>query len=323
MMKNQVNKLSVIIPVYNVENYLPKCLDSVINQTYKNLQIILVNDGSTDNSRFICEDYKNKDSRVQVINKSNGGLSSARNAGLDNVEGEFVAFLDSDDWIDETMYEELMNLFNNHNVEVAACGLKEIYDDKVKFEPYTNKVSIYDRVMAINSLVSSKKSVRFEVWNKVFKYDLIKDIKFKEKQVFEDVYFNRKVFLNLNKLAFIDMPFHNYLKVREGNTNSYFNDNKLVVFKEFDDFILDLSNAGLIDSSKLFEAFALEFSISLYCDAYRLSVSNETKNRLKDEHKKYHFKSRNNIHFKRVKSLLFLYSPNLFALLSNFKSKVL
>lgn len=322
-MKNQDRKLSVIIPVYNVEKYLAKCLDSVINQTYKNLQIILVNDGSTDSSNLICEDYRKRDARIELINKSNGGLSSARNAGLDYVNGEFVAFLDSDDWIDERMYDELMYLFNVYDVEVAACGLKEIYADKIKIDDYTNKVLIFDREMAINSLVSSRKSVRFEVWNKVFKYDLIKNIRFKEKQVFEDVYFDRKVFLGLKKLAFIDVPFHNYLKERDGNTNSFFNDNKLVVFKEFDDFISDLNDCGLIDSSEQFEAYALEFCISLYCDAFRLSVSTETKSRLKNEHKKYHFKSKKNRHIKKVKSLVFLYFPNLLALLSNFKSKVL
>ena len=99
--------ISVIIPIYNVENYLKKCIESVINQTYKNLEIILVNDGSNDNSKNIIDEYSTIDNRIKVINKENGGLSDARNAGIEIAKGDYITFLDSDDWIELNMYEKL------------------------------------------------------------------------------------------------------------------------------------------------------------------------------------------------------------------------
>ena len=102
------DKISVIVPVYNVENYLRRCVDSIINQTYKNLEIILVDDGSPDNCPVICDEYAQKDSRIKVIHKENGGLSSARNCGMDMATGEYIGFVDGDDWIESDMYKFLI-----------------------------------------------------------------------------------------------------------------------------------------------------------------------------------------------------------------------
>ena len=114
--------LSVIIPVYNVEPYLEQCLDSVINQTYKNLEIICINDGSTDNSLKILEKYQKKDNRIKLINQKNKGLSEARNAGLDVAKGEYIAFVDSDDYLELNAYEEAMNVVLQEKI---SCGLKK------------------------------------------------------------------------------------------------------------------------------------------------------------------------------------------------------
>lgn len=116
-------KISVIIPVYNVEPYLRRCLDSVIRQTYTNLEIILVDDGSTDGSSAVCDEYKEKDSRILVIHKENGGVSSARNAGLEMATGEWIGFVDSDDWVETDMYEYLYELAKEHETDVAQCAV--------------------------------------------------------------------------------------------------------------------------------------------------------------------------------------------------------
>ena len=121
-------QISVIVPIYNVEKYLAKCIDSIINQTLTNIEIILVNDGSTDNSRKIIDKYDKKDSRIKVIHKKNGGQGSARNAGLDIAKGEYIGFVDSDDWIDSNMYENLYNAAISNNADIVVCNRK-VFDE--------------------------------------------------------------------------------------------------------------------------------------------------------------------------------------------------
>lgn len=314
-------QISVIIPIYNVEKYLPKCIDSVINQTYGNIEILLINDGSTDNCGLICDHYADKDNRVNVIHKENGGLSSARNVGLSLAEGRYIAFLDSDDWIDPEMYKVLIEALERTGADIAACGFKEVYQNKIIVQSYSGFETIYDKINAINSLFDETKNIRFEVWNKVFKKEIIGDIRFKDRQVFEDVYFDRNVFLKMNSLVYVDKPMHNYLKEREGNTNSHFSDAKLSVFKEFDDFIDELKVVGMVDSSRKLEAFALHTSITLFCGAVQLHASKSTKKKLREEHYKYHINGNSNPYIGKIKSYFFLYFPYLYCKFSKFKNK--
>ena len=121
--------ISVIVPVYNVEKYLEKCIDSICNQTYRNLEIILVNDGSTDKSGILCDKFKIKDSRIIVIHKENGGLSDARNAGIDIANGEVLGFVDSDDYIMPEMYEKMLNIMYANDLDIVQCGYKKVYEN--------------------------------------------------------------------------------------------------------------------------------------------------------------------------------------------------
>ena len=114
--------ISVIVPVYKVEQYLPQCIESIINQTYRNLEIILIDDGSPDNCGKICEEYAQKDKRIKVFHKKNGGLSDARNYGIARASGEYLAFVDSDDWIEPDMYEVLVNWIEDHQTDIVSCG---------------------------------------------------------------------------------------------------------------------------------------------------------------------------------------------------------
>ena len=121
--------ISVIVPVYNAENYIDKCVESLVNQTYKNLEIILVNDGSTDSSGTKCDEWAKKDSRIKVIHKENGGVSSARNAGLDVAEGAYVAFVDSDDSLKTTAYEKSVSEIQQHNLDLLIFGYETVFTD--------------------------------------------------------------------------------------------------------------------------------------------------------------------------------------------------
>ena len=135
-------KVSVIVPVYNTEQYLKECVDSLLKQTLTDLEIILIDDGSPDNSAYICDEYAKLDSRVKVIHKENGGLSSARNAALDICKGEYIGFVDSDDFVEPTMFEELYNSAINYNSDISICALSTFSEKSIipKMLPFEKEV---------------------------------------------------------------------------------------------------------------------------------------------------------------------------------------
>ncbi len=139
-----MDKISVIIPVYNVEPYIRKCIDSVINQTYINLEIILVDDGSTDNSGKVCDEYATKDKRVKVLHKRNGGVSSAKNAGLKEVTGKYLGFVDSDDWIEPEMYEILYNDLTFNNASFSTVNFFREYGSHTEIMAAKEKMELVD-----------------------------------------------------------------------------------------------------------------------------------------------------------------------------------
>jgi len=156
-----MEKISIIIPVYNTEKYLSKCLDSIIFQTYNNLEIILVDDGSPDNCGNICDEYAKKDERVKVIHRKNGGVSSARNEGLRNATGEYISFIDSDDWIELDMYESMIKKIKEKNVDAVRCSYTREYKEKQEIVEHLYKEDIIidlviDRVKFLESLISGK-----------------------------------------------------------------------------------------------------------------------------------------------------------------------
>lgn len=214
--------LSVIVPVYNGEKYIEDCLNSIMNQTYKDLQIIVVNDGSTDDTRFILSDISKKDSRIQVIEKENGGVSSARNVGLEYASKDCITFVDDDDTVDLDMYEFLMN-YINEGYDIAHCGYKKISKEKVKLVNGTGKIIIQNNMEALECLIYGRLFVG-SLCNKVYKRSLFKDIKLDETlKINEDVLMNYQVFKNSKKTIFIDEAKYNYFERDESsckNTNS-------------------------------------------------------------------------------------------------------
>ena len=142
MIKNKnAEKITIIIPVYNVEDYLKRCLNTVVAQSYKNLEIILVDDGSNDDSLIICKEFEAKDSRIRVFSQTNQGVSAARNTGLDAASGEYIAFVDSDDYIHLNMFERLYSLINNYNADLSACFIRGCWNDNYN-EPVRNDIEI-------------------------------------------------------------------------------------------------------------------------------------------------------------------------------------
>lgn len=200
-------KITVIVPVYNVEKYLHKCIDSIINQTYKELEIILVNDGSPDNSASICDEYARKDNRIKVIHQKNKGLSGARNSGLEIATGEYVAFVDSDDWVHEKMYETLITEVLIHQTNLANCVLIESYKKRKEIPSENQKSIILDK----KELLYNYFNYGFYVPRNLYSKALIKDFRFDENISFvEDMFFAIDIFEKVDKTIFIDFPFYIY-----------------------------------------------------------------------------------------------------------------
>lgn len=201
--------LSVVVPVYNVENYLERCLESIINQTYKDLEIILVNDGSTDSSQKICEKYVEKDFRVKLINKKNGGLSSARNLGLEISKGDYIAFIDSDDYIDFEMYEKMMRKLLEKNADLVMC------DVKVEF-PTHNKIIETSDFLDVDIQLEKKHILKIypTAWNKIYKKEIfIKNkIRFPEGLYYEDAEVNFKILTLINKITRVPNAYYHYVQ---------------------------------------------------------------------------------------------------------------
>ncbi|MBQ0108398.1 MAG: glycosyltransferase family 2 protein, partial [Phascolarctobacterium sp.] len=193
--------LSVIVPVYKVEKYLPKCVDSIINQTYKDLEIILVDDGSPDNCPAICDEYAKKDSRIKVIHQENGGLCSARNTGIENAEGDFISFIDSDDWIEINMFEEALDYLHKHDLDVVCCDTKVIKGNREIFRPRYRTNMIFNGQEGLNEILAG--TLDNSACNKIYKRICIGNVRFPLGRHYEDVATTYLVLANAKKVGFL------------------------------------------------------------------------------------------------------------------------
>ncbi len=201
--------VSVIVPVYNVEPYLRRCLDSIVNQSYTNLEIILVDDGSLDNSPQICDDYAAKDKRIIVIHKKNGGLSDARNAGLDVCKGEYISFVDSDDWVDEKYVEKLFSLIIEENADIAI-GENLKTDGKISAKQENVIVKAYSTRDALFHLFR-KTHIAFVIsCGKIYKRNLFKSIRFPVGKFHEDEFTTYILFYNSKKILYTSQILYYY-----------------------------------------------------------------------------------------------------------------
>lgn len=210
--------ISVIIPVYNVEDYLVKSVDSVLNQTYRNLDIILVDDGSTDMSGEMCDTFAQQDERIRVIHKKNGGLSDARNAGLEIAKGDYIGYIDSDDWAEPDMFETMVLNCEKYGADVAACRYSRVYRDFVSNQS-TDLILHMSRDEALETYLCEniERPIYNSVWSKLFRYELVKDYRFPVGKKSEDIMYTTKAFCNMNSCVYIDKALYNYVCDRQGS----------------------------------------------------------------------------------------------------------
>lgn len=205
-------KISVIVPVYKVEPYLDKCVSSIVNQTYTNLEIILVDDGSPDNCPAMCDAWAEKDSRIRVIHKTNGGLSDARNAGMTVATGELMAFVDSDDWIAPDMYEYLYQRLTEDNSDIAACGVQMVWEDKTPSRTLTREGScVLNQEEAMRAIIEES-WLKQPVWYKLYKTELVRDILFPVGKYHEDVFWSYQAVGRAQRVSVSDHIGYYYLQ---------------------------------------------------------------------------------------------------------------
>lgn len=210
--------VSVIVAVYNIEKYLPRCIESIMAQTYSKLEIILVDDGSTDTSGSICDDYAGKDNRIVVIHKKNGGLSDARNAGLERASGDYIGFVDGDDWIEKEMYEAMYEACEKEKAQVAVCRYKQITKSGIIDASAGNSVSL-SKAEALEVYIcgDDRYLIYNSVWSKLFESRLIWGMRFPVGKNSEDIMFTTKAFCKMERLAYLDKAYYNYVLDREGS----------------------------------------------------------------------------------------------------------
>lgn len=223
--------ISIIVPVYKVEQYLDRCVESIVKQTYKNLEIILVDDGSPDNCPKMCDAWAEKDERVRVIHKPNGGLSDARNAGMAVATGELMGFVDSDDYISEDMYQTLYeNMVANHS-DISACGVEMVWDGIEKsniLTPLGNH--LLDNMEAMRATLTES-FIKQPVWYKLYKTQQIKDIKFPVGKYHEDIFWTYKAVAKAKTVSVFDKICYFYVQRGDSIMGNSYSVNRLDVIE--------------------------------------------------------------------------------------------
>ncbi len=200
--------ISIIVPVYQVEKYVGECLESILKQTYKHLEVICVDDGSTDDSGKICDWFSAQDPRVIVIHTGNNGAGAARNTALRRAAGQYIGFVDSDDFIDPTMYEELMRIALKYQVDIVSCEYRDIYVDAIEERPVTHKTDIFHSSDFLAK--TTEHWTYYVMWNKIFHRDVIGCSRFPEGNVIDDEFFTYSIIGRAKRIAYYSEVLYNY-----------------------------------------------------------------------------------------------------------------
>lgn len=228
---NMQARVSIIVPVFNIENYITKCVDSLISQTYDNIEVILVNDGSSDNSASICHKYEKIDRRIKVIDKKNGGLSSARNTGIKEAQGEYLVFVDGDDYVHPEYIEKLFRSIINSGADIAVCGISIVdKNNEIVDKLATGKAYKLDNPFCDEVLLSSEVERRYYknkkqgfwyvvAWNKIYKASIFESIKYDEGMIYEDEFLFHQLIRCCRKISFIPDELYYYVQRNNGITS--------------------------------------------------------------------------------------------------------
>ena len=281
--------ISIIVPVYKVEKYLEKCVKSILNQTYTNLEIILVNDGSPDECGRLCDKLAKVDDRIKVFHKENGGLSDARNYGVERASGEYIGFVDSDDYIHENMYEKLYEAIKKSGTKISECGVTRVYKNKLR--PHyegEDYFSILDKQEYLEEYLENRR-LYGSAWCKLIHKDLAKKIKFPIGKIYEDAFYTLELLENVDKFTIISGNYYYYF-IRENSITTRPFSSKDMDYIEIMDRIRDytLSNFPKFKEQllvRLTYAYLSIFNQLIVLDNYKTKKEYKIlKNKLKDSY---------------------------------------
>lgn len=251
--------ISVIVAIYNIEKYLVRCIDSILEQTYRELEILLIDDGSTDASGSICDAYAEKDSRIRAIHRKNGGLSAARNTGIELASGNYITFVDGDDWLEPEMYENLIEAMTTNNAQLAACRYHRVFPDLIR-DGSTGKTTVFKEPysMLLQQLKEDEAyMIQHAAWNKLYHRSLLEELRFPEGKWFEDIVFSAKVLSKVTRGVYVDIASYNYVCAREGSimntglTERHFSD-MIPAYIERESFLEGLEDPELVETHRYF-----------------------------------------------------------------------
>lgn len=234
----KVNLVSVVVPVYNVEKYLKKCIESILRQSYDNFELIIVDDGSTDSSGKICDEIKSIDNRITVYHKENGGLSDARNYGIDRANGDYITFIDSDDYIHEDFLKTLVELVVKYNTDISIVGSVALEEGKSVNEINTNK--IIEKCMNTEEALECmllRRGFGISAWSKLYKTDLFNDIRYPKGLLYEDTYTTPYVIDKCDKIAYNSQKMYYWVQRQDSITHRKLADKDFKLFDSFDELV--------------------------------------------------------------------------------------
>lgn len=314
--KEDMNEIiSIIIPVYKVENYLNKCVESVVNQTYKNLEIILVDDGSPDNCPKMCDDWAKKDKRIKVVHKPNGGLSDARNAGINISKGKYICFADSDDYLVDKFVEILYNNLVKTDSDLSICSFCYVYENVQSFPNPANNLTIYEGEEVIDALFKKNNVDHMVAWSKLYKRELFNNLRFDVGKLHEDEFIAHKIFVQCKKVVYTTAQLYCYLQ-RKGSLTQ----NKSFTEKNLDGAVAIENRVKYFLDTKWKEKSITQFLAYLSYLYYIAKTRHASKDILKfirNKYKEYYKK----IKHKNLSKKLFYYFPKLFCLVRKLKEK--
>lgn len=331
--EEQTDTISVVVPIYNIEKYLPKAIESILNQTYKNLEVILVDDGSTDGSLEICEQCAKRDSRIKVLHKSNGGAGSARNSGMELATGKYLTFVDGDDWIEKDMYEKMLSAIWETNSEIAVCRVKYVFSDKV-VDGSTGTVSVFEDAELLETYIERNAGwsdgrflIEHGAFNKLYIRSLAQGISFSADTCGEEIRFTTQLLSRIQKGIYLDTAYYHYVSDRpdslmhsRGSFELFEKD--LLTWYDKSTFLRKIGRSDLADVN---DFFLCDYLLSAYLE-WGGDMSRLEMKKLRNRIEKIIWENRLQIEKlytlpvgnfkKRIQMRLFFMSPRLFVLVS-------
>lgn len=316
--------VSIIVPIYNVEKYLKKCIESIINQTYKNIEIILVDDGSPDKCGEICEEYSKKDNRIVVIHKQNGGLSDARNKGIKVAKGKYITFVDSDDYVDYRYIELLYKAVKENNTKIAQCNIAKVnMSGNIIARLGYKENSIKTSKNMLNDIYSSHLIENIVVWNKLYLKEMFNNISFPVGKIHEDEFTTFKILYNVDKISIVNEYLYYYRQTDESIIGKKFNKKRMDLLEALEERISFLKEKKEYDLYKKTLKYYIE-QLRVYFIKTKKYIGNSSKiqKTIKYKYKiacEEYLKLKEIPNKEKIKSLIFLVLPNIFYMIKKNK----